>query len=229
MAKYKSWEDIDRDSHGMVTNLTYTVLFINDQIYNYSLILLEQIRKTKLYRHKVKKLCNEIVRATENYNYTLGGANITTINKTSLAVITASIEEDVEKHIKLYQFTLSQILLGKGIEGERNIIASVSSTLNMLAQMSELTIKDFGRFARSYNVSGNPLSILSLNGIEQKSDEISNIIIGNVKVNLNEYPEVMVAFKGIANNLLKAEVFNKAFEEAEKFIKDEDKYSVSMG
>lgn len=219
MKNISSWEDIDKDSKGMITNLTYTVLFINDQIYNWSLILHDELSKTNLYKQRVKQLCKQINRITNNYNSTLGCANITTVNKTALAVITASMEEDVSKHIEVYKYTISNILLSKGIVGDKNKIASTASTLNMLSQMSDLTIKDFGRFVRhNYNVSNNPLCHLSLSRVEKLSDELSDLIIGDVKVNLNDYPKVMTAFKAIANNLLKVEVFNKAFEEAENFI-----------
>lgn len=85
--------------------------------------------------------------------------------------------------------------------------------------MSELTIKDFAKFVREkYHVSNNPIANLSLSRVEKLSDELSDLIIGDVKVNLNDYPKVMTAFKAIANNLLKVEVFNKAFDEAENFI-----------
>lgn len=133
MKNISSWEDIDKDSKGMITNLTYTVLFINDQIYNWSLILHDELSKTNLYKQRVKQLCKQINRITNNYNSTLGCANISTVNKTALAVITASMEEDVSKHIEVYKYTISNILLSKGIVGDKNKIASIASTLNMLA------------------------------------------------------------------------------------------------
>ena len=37
MKQYNNWEEIDKDTDGLVTSLTYIVLFVNDQIYNYAL------------------------------------------------------------------------------------------------------------------------------------------------------------------------------------------------
>ena len=37
-----------------------------------------------------------------------------------------------------------------------------------------------------------------------------------IHVNLNELPEIANAFQAIANNMLRAEVFEKAFESCEK-------------
>jgi hypothetical protein len=217
MAKYESWDDIDRDSNGLITSLTYTVLFINDQIYNYSLILHEALNGTPYYRHKVKYLCNQIKKKCENYNLTTGRANLTELNKTTLAIITASMEEDLEKYISMYRIAVSNVLLKNDICGEKNNIVSICSTLNTLVQMSDITIKDFGEYtSQNYNVSVNPLKVLSLNIIDKLSYDLCNSIVGDVIVNLNKYPQIMQAFTAIMNNLLKPEVFNKAFDEAEK-------------
>ena len=37
MKQYNNWEEIDKDTDGLVTSLTYIVLFVNDQVYNYAL------------------------------------------------------------------------------------------------------------------------------------------------------------------------------------------------
>ena len=34
MKHYNSWDEIDQDTGGLVTSLTYIVLFLNDQVYN---------------------------------------------------------------------------------------------------------------------------------------------------------------------------------------------------
>lgn len=44
--KYNSWTDIDEASGGLVTSMTYIVLFVNDQVYNAALELKDAIRKT---------------------------------------------------------------------------------------------------------------------------------------------------------------------------------------
>lgn len=37
--------DIDNKANGLLTNLTYVVLFLNDQAYNYAMRLLDDIKK----------------------------------------------------------------------------------------------------------------------------------------------------------------------------------------
>lgn len=39
MKQYNSWDEIDKDTGGLVTSLTYIVLFVNDQVYNFEMQL----------------------------------------------------------------------------------------------------------------------------------------------------------------------------------------------
>lgn len=216
MATINTWQEIDEASNGLVTNLTYVALFLNDQIYNYSLLLYEEMKKTSFYRQKAKKLTNEIKVLSEKYNVYLGGI-VRNGGKYSLAVITSSIEEDVQPHIEKYKFAISQILLSNGICGDINRCASISSTINMLSQTSSLTINDFGELVKGrYKVANNPLDYLKLDRIEYLSGQLCNVICGDVNINLNNYPAVMTAFKAMTNSLLRPEVFIKAFNDVEE-------------
>lgn len=53
--------DIDNKANGLLTNLTYVVLFLNDQAYNYAMRLLDDIKKTKYYRQGAKMTVNEYI------------------------------------------------------------------------------------------------------------------------------------------------------------------------
>ena len=50
MKQYNNWEEIDKDTDGLVTLLTYIVLFVNDQVYNYALNIYDSCRNTPYYR-----------------------------------------------------------------------------------------------------------------------------------------------------------------------------------
>ena len=54
MKKYNSWDEIDKDTGGLVTLLTYIVLFVNDQVDNFEMLLSDHIKGCGLYRQKVK-------------------------------------------------------------------------------------------------------------------------------------------------------------------------------
>lgn len=55
MKNYSNWQEIDNDTNGLVTSLTYIALFLNDQVYNSSIDLYENCKITPYYRHGVKK------------------------------------------------------------------------------------------------------------------------------------------------------------------------------
>lgn len=49
MRQYNDWEEIDKDTNGLVTSLTYMILFVNDQVYNYTVSLMEAMRNSEHY------------------------------------------------------------------------------------------------------------------------------------------------------------------------------------
>lgn len=214
MRQYNDWEEIDKDTNGLVTSLTYMVLFVNDQVYNYTVSLMEAIRGSEHYRHKAKRLSNGIDNEIKAYNTNI--FRIAKANKEALAEITLSMEEDVKPHIDRYYYTISQILLDHGVSGMTNRIASLSSTINMLTQMSRITISDFGdRLRQVVPLASNPLSYLRLGKVEYLSDQLSSEVTGkDVRIDLNEQPGILKAFTAISNALLRPEVFEKAFGRA---------------
>jgi hypothetical protein len=56
MKQYNSWNEIDQDTGGLVTSLTYIVLFLNDQVYNSTIELRDNIKDTSFYKHEVKNM-----------------------------------------------------------------------------------------------------------------------------------------------------------------------------
>ena len=214
MKNYNNWDDIDRDTQGLVTSTTYMVLFLNDQVYNYSISLMEAIRKSNHYRHTSKKMSNEIEREIKTYNTNV--FRIAKANKDALAEITLSMEEDIQPHIERYYYAVSQVLLDNKVSGDTNRIASLSSTINMLCQMSRVTIRDFfEKMSQVVPLAYNPLHYLTLDKVEYLSGLLSNEVTGKeIEVDLSEKPSIIQAFTAITNALLKPEVFTRALEKA---------------
>lgn len=207
----KNWQEVDEDTKGLVSALTYVVLFINDQVYNHILMLGDNLKPSKFYKHEVKMNFNAIDKEIKAYNFKVN--DISGVQSEVLASITQSMEDDLKPHIDRYYYALSQILLNHGVTGEANRIASYASTINMLCQVSSLCMKDFGeRICNLYRMDGNPLSYLEQGKIERLSAEISTTVAGKgVKVNLNDEPSVSTAFKCIMSNMLSPKVFENAF------------------
>ena len=108
MKQYNSWDEIDKDTGGLVTSLTYIVLFVNDQVYNFEMQLSDHIKGCGLYRQKVKMLINSMDRQMAAYNRQI--CRIAGVNAEAMALITQSMEDDIKPHIDRYGFTVSQAL-----------------------------------------------------------------------------------------------------------------------
>lgn len=207
----KSWQEVDEDTRGLVSALTYVVLFINDQVYNHILMLGENLKPSKFYKHKNKMDFNTIDKEIKAYNFRIN--NIACIQSEVFASITQSMEDDLKHHIDRYYYAVSQVLLNNETTGEANRIASYASTINMLCQVSNLCINDFGkRICDLYRMQNNPLDYLKQEKIEKRSAELSSRMADRAtKVNLNEEPSVSMAFMCIMSNMLNPKVFENAF------------------
>lgn len=212
MKKYNSWDEIDKDTGGLVTSLTYIVLFINDQVYNFEMQLSDHIKGCRLYRQKVKMLVNSMDRQMAAYNRQI--CRTAGVNAEAMALITQSMEDDIKPHIDRYGFTVSQALHNAGCHEDLNKVLSICSTVDMLCQTSNITIRDFFISISKYApLACNPLEYLSMDKILHLVCELTDELTPKeVSVNLNELPEITTAFQAIANNMLKTEIFEKAFE-----------------
>lgn len=213
--KYNSWEDIDQVTGGLVTSLTYIVLFLNDQVYNSVLQLRDEIRITPFYKQEVKKNVNDLYKYMRSYNTNIG---ITAkVNADALAIITQSMEDDIKPHIDKYGFAISQALHNAGCHGELNQLISISSIIDMLCQASKITIRDlYTAICKYAPLACNPLLYLSMDKAMFLSRNITDSLAPkDIHVNLNEIPAISTAFQAIANKLLSPEVFEKAFNECE--------------
>lgn len=219
MKNYSNWQEIDNDTNGLVTSLTYIVLFLNDQVYNSSIDLYENCKITPYYRHGVKKHVNELKKYMEFYNTNI--CRVANVNVKALALITQSMEDDIKPHIDRYGLTISQILLDNGCCGDLNRIISIASTIDMLCQTSKITIRDFYTAMRKYApIATNPLNWLSIDKAMFYARRITdNLTPKEVQINLNYIPEISTAFQAIANRMLSSDVFEKAFNMCDEYEK----------
>ncbi|MEG2282957.1 MAG: hypothetical protein RSB93_06980, partial [Rikenellaceae bacterium] len=102
---FNSWTEIDQETNGLVSSLTYVVLFVNDQVYNYSLMLGEELKNSPFYRHEAKRLFNDIMKCVDNYNTNI--FRTVKVNAEAFADITQSMEDDIKPHIDTYLYSVS--------------------------------------------------------------------------------------------------------------------------
>lgn len=207
-----SWDEINTRLNGIVVYMTYITLFLNDQTYNHVLMLGDNLKQSDLYRHKPKKLYNDIDKQMRSYNTNI--FRIRKVNAELLATVTQNMEDGLKPHIDAYYYAVSQVLLNHEVTGETNRIASIASVVNMLTQVSRIVINDFkDRICRKYWNNYNPIEYLNLDRIGYLADRLSNEIVPKeVEVNLNEQEQVKLALKALMNKLLSRDVLDKAMD-----------------
>ena len=209
----KSWQDIDNQTDGKVNAYTCITLFLNDQVYAYEAALEQEILKSSLYRQNVKRTFDGLRRATRAYNRFLTQSLDHCIDL--MATMLQSLEDELHPSLDTYMWQVSQFLLSKGIEGEANRYASLSSTINMLCQTSDLTIQSFEeRVCRRFHVN-NILEDFNMHRIRHLSDALCDALApGKMRANLNEAKGILQALNAFQNRMLCSGAFDRAIERA---------------
>lgn len=206
------WEQVEKDSKGLVSMLTYIALFINDQIYGYYADMSEVMNKSGLNRHMAKKLFRDMGREIRSYNQTVNSAigDASDFFADSMIVM----EEDLKPSIERYRWQINQFLTDKGVDAERSGIASYASTINMLAQSVGVVIDTFSEIMRKrYGITRNPLNYIRMDRIGKISGELANVTADNRDIiNLNENDNIRIAFEAFYNRLLRGDALKKVFD-----------------
>ena len=215
--KANSLDEIDEQSGMKVSAFTYITLFLNDQVYGYEAMLEDEIKKSKLYKGSVKYNFNRLHQSVKEYNRLM--MNTLSPGQSELmADILSSLEEELKPSLDTYLYQVSQYLLDAGINGEANRFASIASTINMLAQTSNLTISVFNdTVCKPFRIDCNPLQYLNMDKVKFLSGELGDILTPKREhINLNEGKGIVDAFTSFNNRLLYSGAFERAISGAEK-------------
>lgn len=212
-----SWEEIDEQSGMKVSAFTYITLFLNDQVYGYEALLEQELKKSNLYKGGVKHCFNRLHQAVRDYNG-LMARTLPPGQSELMADILCRLEDELKPSLDTYLYQVSQYLLDAGFTGEANRFASIVSTINMLAQVSNLTIDVFNeKVCKPFHVVGNPLAYLNMDRVKYLSGKLSDLLTpGGKTINLNDGKGIAAAFTAFNNRLLYSGAFERAIAGAEK-------------
>lgn len=194
----KDW----KKNEAILYSFTAIVLFLNDQVYNYQLQLDEAVKKSSLNRQKLKMHNNELKQKVKAYNSKISMIMGGTAELERYADMLSEIEDVCASSLEVYKYQISQYLLDHGIEGEKNLISSLASTINMLCQTSICTID---QHAELFSVLNFDLKGFNMDGIERLSDMIANDSMISKKTEsicLNDGTGILQAFNAFTNKLL---------------------------
>lgn len=204
---YKSWQELDEYTKGLVTLLTFSILYINDEVYDYQVRLKEVFLKSGYYRFTGKYLYKRIEKNVNDYNYKL--KSIVKDKMIDYASILLEVDEVHQKHISNYYYAVSQCLLNHGITGELNSIQSILSVMDMLCQTSKITIDAFQRNVSDRFDVNNPTREFDASYIDNSVLALSNYLaVKNITIDLNREERILEAFQVFSNKLLSLETIN---------------------
>lgn len=194
---------------------TFVGLFVNDQIYNYSIELEEVMKKDGLFRHNFKKTFLEMKREIAKYNRMM----FRKVEKDEIvfAEITQDMEDHLEKHIEVLKYCISQTLLDNGIQGALNRTASLAVLINILCQCSKSVARVFTEnIYEAFGVRATNLDYLKLTEVERLSMKLANLLVESERekkeLDFNAVPSIMTAFEVLVNKMLEPEYFTKIVE-----------------
>jgi len=208
---YKSWQEVDEKTNGLVTLLTFSILYINDEVYDYQVRLKEVFLKSRYYRFCGKHLYNRIEKNVRAYNLKM--KSIIKDKMTDYASLLIEVDEIHQKHISNYYYAVSQCLLDRGITGELNKIQSILSVMDMLCQTSKITIDAFQKNVSDKLEVNNPTREFDTSYIDNSVLALSGYLAPkNITIDLNRDKRIMEAFQVFTNKLLSSETINAVME-----------------
>lgn len=204
----KDWEK----NEAILYSYTAIALYLNDQVYNFQISLDEAITKSDFNRHSIKKYNNQIKKNIKAYNAQMERIMKEPIYMERFANMLSEIEEECASSLELYKFQVSQFLLDHGICGDKNMICSLASTINMLCQTSRCTIE---QHYVKFSVLNADIRTFKMDDIERLSDLIANdsmLKIKDLKIDLNDGTGILRAFNAFTNKLLSGKVQETIFK-----------------
>lgn len=211
-----SVEDLDNLTNRKITQMEYMVIFLNDQMYNTSLVIEDVLRKNGKYRHKEKMLCNEIKKEIGKYNNRLDNWSREFI--TLIADVTSSLEEDIKPSLDIYSYQISQALLDHGVSGVNNQIMTQVHQLFVLNRMAVSVLDGIQDMYFKHTACYYPsLFQLEIKNLDRLSSELFGISAKTLKdkdivVDLSANKMVTAAFDVVLKKIWDTKFYDKAFE-----------------
>lgn len=209
-------EVLDQVTQGKITQMEYMVIFLNDQIYNTSLVIEDILKKNGRYRQKEKMLIKEIRKEITKYNNRMSNTDDRFVDL--IADVTASLEDDIGPHINIFTYQISQELLNHGIDGVDNMMITQTHLLHVLHRMAESSLKEIKRMYFEYtSCEYTSLAVLEMKGIARLANELSfifqrSMINNNLVVNLYSNEMVKRSFDVFLKKVWDTKLYDKAFE-----------------
>lgn len=198
-------------------------LFVNDQVYNYILKLEPEIKKSPIYKHRVKRMFNDISKEIRRYN-----SSIYMMDK-ERSMVVADITQLMEDELMPYIEDLSQIMTDvirlRQLPPDRVNIAVLALTISSLAAVSGRIVSAGYEIMKEMGggQGGNPFLFIDIGKIEYLATELSNEITkGEVQLEEDEARKVSDAMDIFLQKMSDEGIVDKIIEVISETNKEEN-------
>lgn len=209
-----------------IIHFTFALMFLNDQVYKWQMMLSDELKKSKLYKREIKYNLNKINKDVDNFTTLMFQLQNEYSYEDSIALAIA--EEELEEYIESFNSVMKDILSRSSNNSTSVSCAAKCHTINMLCGMAKKFIKSFGirnqigsnGLIDPYRVGRSELDGFYMSTTEYLSKELSGLLIKDVILIEEDSKKIKIAVDDFLNKMLDAEfmvsLLNKTNEEAER-------------
>ncbi len=136
------FEQLGEITQGRAFGLTMLTMFLADQVYGAAMDCCYKAEDTSLYRHELKHVAKLVSKEAERLNRLID-RRLGRDRSAFIAAFDMNMEEHTRKHIDIFRYQVSQVLLDAGLSGEANEVYSLAIVADTLCQVLNATIKQF--------------------------------------------------------------------------------------
>lgn len=209
-----------------IIHFTFALMFLNDQVYKWQMMLSDELKKSKLYKREIKYNLNRINKDVDNFTTLMFQLQNEYSYEDSIALAIA--EEELEEYIESFNSVMKDILSRSSSDLTTVSCAAKCHTINMLCGMAKKFIKSFGirnqigsnGLIDPYRVGRSELDGFYMSTTEYLSKELSGLLIKDVILIEKDSRKIKITVDDFLNKMLDAEfmvsLLNKTNEEAER-------------
>lgn len=209
-----------------IIHFTFALMFLNDQVYKWQMMLSDELKKSKLYKREIKYNLNKINKDVDNFTTLMFQLQNEYSYEDSIALAIA--EEELEEYIESFNSVMKDILSRSSSDLTTVSCAAKCHTINMLCGMAKKFIKSFGirnqigsnGLIDPSRVGRSELDGFYMSTTEYLSKELSGLLIKDVILIEEDSRKIKIAVDDFLNKMLDAEfmvsLLNKTNEEAER-------------
>lgn len=211
-----NFKEIDDKLDGKLSTRAFLVSFVNDQIYNKEMELMEILPKSGLFKGIVRKNMMRIHASVNAYNKTCYEKLMRNSNYT-LSIILSNMESINKPCIDGLEREIFLFLERNGVEEPKRKVVAKAQVMNVLCQINRVILGETKYILREFGKS-EPMDIHSMAKQEALSEKIVNTLY-SFRGNMNAISGITKAFNDLNLCLMNHDNIKRAIKDADRYIK----------